>query len=160
MGVSVEPRLGPGLQDVYCISTRPSAPALGAGVVIPLSLTLVWTDPPSTPQAAFNLVNDLDLIVQVPAPLGPLTAYGNNCQAPQVSPPFDCSGNATAVNQVPDTINNVEHIVINAPGALTFTVIVRGSSVPVSAPQPYSLVATGPGLLLTTPQGGICVAPP
>jgi len=97
----------------------------------------VWTDPPSTPGAALNLVNDLDLIVRPPS--GNPIAYGN---AP----------NATAPGQTPDTINNVEHLSFFAPGisgSNPFRVEIRGTTVPVNAPQKYALVVTGPGVSLT-----------
>ena len=55
----------------YCISTSvaPSQCLTGAvgGGCIPLSLTLVWTDPPGSPASLYALVNDLDLVVITPA---------------------------------------------------------------------------------------------
>jgi hypothetical protein len=152
-----EASLGPGSQDEYCIATNPVAAAVAAGTVIPLSITLVWTDPPSAPNAASNLVNDLDLVVIAPPPSS-VTAYGNACTQAQVvgQHSFSCTGVATTPGQVPDTVNNVEVLTFYSPGAATFKVFVRASRVVVGATQAYSLVVTGPGIVQSAPVGGVC----
>ena len=66
----------------YCVSTaippsRCRTGALGGGC-IPLSITLVWTDPPGSAASLYALVNDLDLVVVTPA--GQLLR-GNNDEA-------------------------------------------------------------------------------
>jgi hypothetical protein len=89
---------------------------VGAGE--PLKVTLAWTDYPSTPIAAPNLNNDLDLVVSGPGG----TFLGNG------------SG--------PDRRNNVEQVSIEAPPAGLYTITVRSWNVP-NGPQPFALVATG-----------------
>ena len=159
-GASAEAKLGPGFQDEYCITTNPVAAAVAAGTVIPLSITLVWTDPPSVPNAASNLVNDLDLVVIAPPPIS-VTAYGNACTQAQAVGlhSFSCTGVATTPGQVPDTVNNVEVLTFYSPGAATFKVLVRASRVVVGASQAYSLVVTGPGIVQSTPAPGTGVCP-
>ncbi|MBV1768876.1 MAG: S8 family serine peptidase [Candidatus Desulforudis sp.] len=76
--------------------------------------TLAWTDPAAAPGAARTLVNDLDLIVRAPD--------GTNYL-----------GNAGRGSGARDDINNIEQVTIeNAPTG-TYTVVVRGTSVTVTA---------------------------
>jgi serine protease AprX len=91
----------------------------------PFKVTLVWTDYPSSPAAAVNLVNDLDLTVV--APDG--TTYAGNAFAGGWSVP------ATA----PDRLNNVENVYVFAAASGTWTVTVNGYNVP-QGPQPFALV--------------------
>ena len=94
----------------------------------PLEVVLAWTDFPSSPAAAVNLVNDLDLEVQ--APSGAL--YRGNVLSGGVSQP----------GGIADRRNNVEMVRILAPETGQWTVTVR----PFAIPQPeqrYALVATG-----------------
>jgi hypothetical protein len=115
---------------------------------VPLTATLVWTDPPAQPLAARALVNDLDLIVTPPG-RGAAPVFGNTDPLARVS--------------APDTQNNVERAAFPAstffsPGVpAAFRVVVRGTAVTVGAPQKYSLVLTGPGLQLSAP--ALCVVP-
>ena len=92
-----------------------------------LKATLVWTDFPSTPAAAINLVNDLDLEVS-----GPTGTFLGNVFSGGVSQP---GGN-------PDRRNTVEQVLLPTPGAGVYTVTVRAFNVPVG-PQPFALVLTG-----------------
>lgn len=80
----------------------------------PLEITLVWTDSPSTPAAAVNLVNDLNLVVT-----GPDGIYTNS-----------------------DNRNVVESVFIQTPSVGAYTITVTGYNVPVG-PQPFALVITG-----------------
>ncbi len=89
--------------------------------------TLAWTDFPSTPAAATNLVNDLDL--EVTGPDG--TFRGNVFTSGQSS----TGGTA-------DRKNNVEQVLRNAPTAGLWTITVRSFTVP-QGPQPFALVVTG-----------------
>ncbi|HXU44292.1 MAG TPA: S8 family serine peptidase, partial [Thermoanaerobaculia bacterium] len=92
-----------------------------------LKVTLAWTDFPSTPAAATNLVNDLDLTVTGPSG----TFLGNVF-----------SGGASATGGTADRKNTLEQVLINAPAAGVYTVTVKPQNVP-SGPQPFALVVTG-----------------
>lgn len=94
----------------------------------PLKVVLVWTDYPSTPAAALNLVNDLDL--QVEAPDGTLY-LGNSFSAGYSFP-----------NGAADRLNNVEVVKIQAPMAGTWKLRVLPEAIP-QPDQGYALVATG-----------------
>jgi len=142
----VDPTMSDGGLAVYCVDVlaRPGAPSW-------LSITLVWTDPPGSPAAAYALVNDLTLEVSPPPPanasaplpgIGAATLFGNNDPA--------------ARQQLPDTRNNVEKIYLPSPPATLvngsrlsapYSVRVRGSLV-FQGPQAYSLVITGLGVSL------------
>ncbi|HHN74645.1 MAG TPA: hypothetical protein ENK10_05385 [Acidobacteria bacterium] len=101
----------------------------------PLKVVLAWTDFPSTPAAATNLVNDLDL--EVEAPDG--TIYrGNNF-----------SGGFSHAGGVTDAVNNVEVVRIETPasGSWRLRVVPRVIAEPS---QGYALVATG-----RLPAGGV-----
>jgi hypothetical protein len=94
----------------------------------PLKVTLVWTDFPSTPAAAVNLVNDLDLTVS-----GRKGArwFGNV---------FSDGQSASGGN--PDRRNTVEQVLLAHPAPGTYTVSVRPANVPRGR-QPFALVVTG-----------------
>jgi hypothetical protein len=87
---------------------------------VPLAVTLVWTDYPSTPTAFFNLVNDLDIILTDP---GGATHYPNG---------FGTS----------EGINTVEVIDIPVAQVGQYTVIVQAYNIP-QGPQPFAVVACG-----------------
>jgi hypothetical protein len=93
----------------------------------PLRATLGWTDFPSTPAAAVNLNNDLDLEVSGPAGtfLGNVLAQGQS-----------------TIGGAADRLNNVEQVLLAAPDSGTYTITVRAFNVPSSA-QPFSLVVSG-----------------
>ncbi len=92
-----------------------------------LKVTLVWTDMPSTPAAAINLVNDLDLEVDE----GANTYLGNVW-----------SGGQSTTGGTKDS-RNVEECVRRAtPVAGTYTIRVEGANVPFG-PQPYAIVVSG-----------------
>lgn len=91
----------------------------------PLKVHLVWTDPESTPLAAVNLVNNLDL--EVVAPGGGTTYKGNVFSSGQSTP----GGTA-------DNLNPVEGFVLDSPVAGDWTLRVKAASVPGAATVPYS----------------------
>jgi hypothetical protein len=93
----------------------------------PFKVTVAWTDFPSTPAAAFNLVNDIDL--EVTGPDG--TFLGNVW-----------SGGQSATGGSADRRNNVEQVLRNTPTAGLWTITLRSFTVP-QGPQPFALVATG-----------------
>jgi hypothetical protein len=154
-----DPSVSDGNVTVYCIDTAVPPPgALGPGGALPLSITLVWTDPAGSPAASIALVNDLDL--EVTPPDSSTTYYGNG--DPTASP----------TGQRPDRLNNVEKLIFsNVSGTLSFgtgnatrrtspwKVVVRAFAVPFG-PQAYSLVVTGSGLLLSNPTGSCAPALP
>ncbi len=94
---------------------------------VPLKITLVWTDPPSNPAAAFNLVNDLDLVLTC----GPRTWIGNVFR-----------GGRSVTGGEPDRVNNVEQVLLVSPRAGGCTVEVRPARI-VEPPQSFALVVRG-----------------
>ncbi len=93
----------------------------------PLEITLVWTDPPSTPTAGTNLVNDLDLVVEEGA-----TTYLGNVW----------SGGQSVTGGSADALNVEENFLRTSPVAGTYVIRVEGSNVPFG-PQPFAIVVTG-----------------
>ena len=100
-----------GASHVYCIDAQGG----------PLSVTLVWHDPPAAPAAEQQLVNDLDLDIQLAA-LGGLKLYSQG--APQ-----------------PDRVNNVERIKLEAAPSGHVAITVHAHT--LSSAQTYSLVILG-----------------
>jgi hypothetical protein len=96
--------------------------------MVPLEITLVWTDYPASAGAGIALVNNLDLTVTTPAGID----YRGNVMSGGVSTPGGSY----------DALNVVEGVRFLAPVPGTYTVEVAGASVP-QAPQPFALVATG-----------------
>jgi hypothetical protein len=92
-----------------------------------LKITLVWTDWPSTPAAAINLVNDLDLVVTQGA-----TTYLGNVW----------SGGQSVTGGSRDDRNVEENVRRATPVVGTYTIRVEGANVPYG-PQPYALVVSG-----------------
>jgi subtilisin family serine protease len=164
-----DPVLAHGQAHTYCIDVSPPAAGLPSGAGLPLSITLVWTDPPGNPLAGWCvrpqklsprhpiashrvsvtpppqrrfLVNNLDLSLLPPG--GSFTIFGNN--------------NVSSPTQIPDGRNNVEKIELAAPlptlnadgsrARAPYAATVRGAAVPVGPTQAYSLVVTGPGVVL------------
>jgi hypothetical protein len=95
----------------------------------PLRVVLAWTDYPSHPAAAVNLVNDLDLEVESP---GGVVFLGNHF-----------SGGVSVTGGSPDDRNNVEAVRIENPAPGSWTIRVAPQSVPQPV-QGYALVVTGP----------------
>lgn len=106
-----------GKEDTYDVTIDRSN-----GCEAPLSATLVWTDPAAAAGCASCLLNDLDLRI---------TQVGR-------SAPYFPNGRAD-----PDTVNNVERIIIaNVTHGASFVVHVSGTNLESSS-QNYSLVITG-----------------
>jgi len=101
---------------------------------VPLKVTLAWTDYPSTPAAATHLVNDLDLRVD-----GPSGSFHGNY----------FFGGASIDHGVPDRLNNLELVLVEAPLPGVYAIEVSPHIVP-SGPQPYALVVSGANLTVTT----------
>lgn len=92
-----------------------------------LKITLVWTDVASTPTAAINLVNDLDLVVEQ----GATTYLGNQW-----------SGGQSVTGGTADDRNVEENVRRATPVVGNYTIRVEGANVPFG-PQPYALVVSG-----------------
>lgn len=112
------PGLSTGAEESFQIQVRAGEP---------LRLTLAWTDFPSTPVAATNLVNDLDLILE-----GPDGQRAGNA----------LTGGESDLGGLPDRVNTLEKILVADPVAGSYTVRVQAFSVP-QGPQPFALVVTG-----------------
>jgi hypothetical protein len=96
---------------------------------------------------------NLDLIVT--PPVGPV-AYGNSNLPPTGGQQTQGSlANGTATGQIPDTLNNVERLKFPVPGTgwgtAPYLVQVRGTALPMGGTQRYSLVVTGPGIVISYP---------
>lgn len=121
--------------DTYTVDVR--------GSLFALKATLVWTDPPSSPMAAVNLENDLDLIVS-----GPSGTYLGNVFAAGVS----------VAGGLADRLNVEEQVLLPAPVPGIYTVTIAPSNIPLN-PQPYALVVSGdlPTPLYVTMEGSAVV---
>ncbi|HMG82742.1 MAG TPA: S8 family serine peptidase, partial [Ferruginibacter sp.] len=93
-----------------------------------LKVMLYWGDVAGTVGAATALVNDLDLTVTTPSSV---------VHHPLILNPAPASVNNNAVEGV-DHTNNIEQVTINDPAPGTYSVAVKGYSVPYG-PQPYAL---------------------
>jgi len=112
-----------GSTHTYTIAVPTGAPSV--------KVTLVWDDPAGTVNASPALVNNLDLTLVEP--------NGITTHFPWVLNPAQPYQYATRGT---DGINNVEQVYVTSPKSGTWTVKVKGTSVP-QGPQPYSLVAEG-----------------
>ncbi len=90
------------------------------GSSVPLKITLVWTDPQGTAGSSAPLVNNLDLVVT--APNG--TVYRGN--------KFTGLWSTANPGASADTANNVENVFVQSPATGTWTIEVRGTSVPTN----------------------------
>eukprot|EP01012_Entosiphon_sulcatum_P064284 TRINITY_DN9306_c0_g1_i1.p1 TRINITY_DN9306_c0_g1~~TRINITY_DN9306_c0_g1_i1.p1 ORF type:complete len:1257 (-),score=178.85 TRINITY_DN9306_c0_g1_i1:13-3720(-) len=98
----------------------------------PLSVALVWLDPPASPMNYYQLVNDLDLFVVGPNDTeGDVESFVGNTQ-------FSVRGADMATF---DTLNNAERVLVERPRPGDYRVMVRGRNVP-NGMQTFALVAT------------------
>lgn len=110
-----------------------------------IRIGLCWLDPAGDPLASKALVNDLDL--EVVSPTG-TTFY-----------PFSLSAaapNEAATSSGPNHADPYEQVVLTAPAAGTWTIRVKGTSVP-QGPQDYALVVSKPASAAVA--AGIAVSP-
>lgn len=115
-----------------------------AGSILPLRVTLAWTDPPGNPAAGVKLVNDLDLIV---TNLDTGEIYlGNDIPGSSIyTAPWD-----TNLPPNSDTVNNVENVFLSPQLGTNYAVTVLGRRVnanavtahPDDVVQDYALVIT------------------
>ena len=95
-----------------------------------LRVTLVWTDPPGNPAAAIKLVNHLELVVtNMDNPTNPVVYYGNDIPAGYL---FNTPENPTNL-VVPDSINNVQNVIIPPFLGTNYAITVIGRDVNVNA---------------------------
>ena len=94
-----------------------------------LKITLVWHDYPASVNASQAAVNNLDLEVDA---LAGGTYLGNNL-----------SSGVSRSGGMPDSINNVEQVILNNPTPGVFAARVLGTAVNMGTTQGYGLVVTG-----------------
>ena len=110
-----------------------------------LKVMLYWNDPAAAPVSSKALVNNLDLRLTTTAPATYL--------------PLILDSSYTGANNPAqpglDVMNNIEQVTVDNPTG-TYTVHVAGTSVPVSAPQPYYVAydIIPVSATLTFPSGG------
>jgi hypothetical protein len=97
---------------------------INSKTLVPLRITLAWSDYPGSVSSNVNLVNDLDLILRCP---NGSVYHGNDFTAP-----FDSSF---------DRINNVEGIDIITPSTGEYSIEVFGYNIPMG-PQDFSLIVS------------------
>jgi hypothetical protein len=121
-----------------------------ANILIPpntgqVKIMLYWNDVPASPTSAVQLVNDLDLTVTDPA---------SGQHLPLVLDPTPANVNNNATEQA-DHLNNTEQVTITNPPAGTYTINVKGFSVPLG-PQQYVVAydVMPKNIHLTFPIGG------
>jgi hypothetical protein len=95
----------------------------------PLAITLAFMDEAASAGAALAPVNDLDLEVEGPGGL----LLGNV---------FDTAAGESQSGGAADPLNNVERVLVSSPAVGSWTVRVRGTSVP-SGPQGFAVVVNG-----------------
>lgn len=98
-----------------------------ASTLIPLKVSLVWTDYPGNPAVSRQIVNDLDLTVND----GTNTYKGNVF-----------TGRKSILGGTRDSLNVEEGVRVPSPGTGLWTIRITAKSVPVG-PQPFALVVTG-----------------
>jgi hypothetical protein len=109
-------------------SSSPAAHTISCDpkVPVPLTLALLWTDPPGSVYSNKQLVNDLDLIVLLPG-ANASQYFGN-------------------MRSFADQTNTVERVVTQCPASGFVSAIVAPGNPPKTASQVWYLVANGPVL--------------
>ena len=117
---------------------------------VPFKATLVWADPPPVLPTSLFLVNDLDLMIieHSTSANGKSKAYVGNARLRD-----DASKNDGETGSYQplfwDTDNNVEKAIVDSPVRGMYSVLVRGTHVPVSGPaaatpgQAFAVVVNG-----------------
>jgi hypothetical protein len=96
--------------------------------LIPLKVSLVWTDYPGDPSVSRQLVNDLDLTVTDPLS----NTYKGNV----------FTNRKSTLGGSRDSINVEEGVRVPSPGNGLWTIRISAKAVPIG-PQPFALVVTG-----------------
>lgn len=102
---------------------------LPAGIA-QLKVMLYWNDEPAAMLSSHTLINDLDLEVDDPSSVTTLPFILDTL-------PANVANSAT---RGADHINNIEQVVIDNPGAGTYTFRVKGTNIPLSSQYNYFLV--------------------
>jgi len=112
--------------SAFSVTCQPSLSSM------PLTIALVWTDPPGSLSSQKQLVNDLDLIVLSPRPgASPAQTFGN-------------------MRAFADQSNTVERVVTLCPtGGVVTAVVAPGDSIKTSS-QRWYMVANGPVVSITS----------
>jgi PKD repeat protein/subtilisin family serine protease len=97
-----------------------------------LKATMCWMDPAGNPAAAKALVNDLDMEVQTPT---------GTILYPYSLDPANPAANATATG--PNRVDPIEQVFVNAPADGTWTIRVKGTSIP-SGSQSFAICLNWP----------------
>lgn len=105
--------------SIACKSTSP----------LPLTLAMVWTDPPGNVISQIQIVNDLDLIVLIPGS-SPSQLFGN-------------------MRSFADTANTVERVTTTCPSSGYVTAVITLGKRLATASQAWYLVANGPVTSIT-----------
>ena len=114
------------------------------GITVPsntaqLKVMLYWNDPGASTFSGKNLVNDLDLTVTVPGGASVLPRKHNSATV------------ATGV----DNVNNMEQVVIDNPVAGSYSVLVKGKTIPAGSQEYFVVYDTiRVATKLTNPIGG------
>ena len=96
--------------------------------LLPLRVTLAWTDPAGDPAAAIKLVNNLDLVVTNLSANPPIVYYGNDISSGDFNNPH---GTNDVVAY--DYVNNVKNVYISQPVGTNYSITVLGRDVNVNA---------------------------
>src|SRR5207247_10585085 len=98
------------------------------GQLVPLRVTLVWTDPPGNPGAAIKLVNDLDLVV-TNLDTGDVFLGNDIGQSSNFTlSPWDTNAPPNV-----DSVNNVENVYLISPLGNNYAVTVYAQHFNVNA---------------------------
>ncbi len=113
-----------------------------------LRVMLTWNDPAAAANVSLALVNNLDLEV----------IDGANTTLPWVLDKFNPALPAT---KAVDTVSNIEQVTINSPAAGTYTLRVKGTTVPIGPNQTYALTwdVEQPYIEVIYPNGGESFSP-
>lgn len=97
-----------------------------------LKITIAWMDTSAIPNASKALVNDIDVVLQLPA-------TGETWQ-PWVLSSFPNSDSLLLpATRKTDSLNNVEQITLDNPIAGNYLVQIRGTKIRTSVPQPFAI---------------------
>jgi hypothetical protein len=142
-------------QNHYYISSISNGATTSHTIPVPsntaqLKVMLYWADPAALPPVEHTLINDLDMELATPA---------NTTILPLVLDTIPANVNQPALNKA-DHINNIEQVVIDHPAEGSYTVRVKGTTIP-QGPQEYFVVydVVPVSLNITYPTGGEALVP-
>tara|TARA_B100000508_G_scaffold102004_1_gene80387 strand:+ start:9626 stop:13129 length:3504 start_codon:yes stop_codon:yes gene_type:complete len=113
-----------------------------------LKVMLVWLDPKGTVGSSRPLINDLDLEVY--------TGFSS----PSLPLILDPSNPSSLAQEGRDSINNIEQVVIENPATGSYTIEIKGKSIP-SGPQSFyvTVVKESDEIVVEYPVGGESLVP-